>query len=109
MQETGMDVRTESNARIQVARILHGPNAEAGPCFEQLLRWVSTVGVPTGRLFTLSWNHRVRAPADRLRSEARVKARTAEVQQVDIEPAGGGCGQSADYRLDGRFREFKGR
>ncbi len=99
-----MDVRIETIGPIQVARIRHvGPYAEVGPCFERLFRWVSAIGVPTGRVLTLSWDDPERAPGDRLRSDACVELRTEEEPPPGIELGSVGGGRYAVYRLVGPY------
>ena len=99
-----MDVRIETIGPIQVARIRHvGPYAEVGPCFERLFRWASAIGVPTGRVLTLSWDDPERVPADRLRSDACVELRTEEEPPPGIELDSVGGGRYAVYRLTGPY------
>ena len=70
---------------------------------------IPAIGVPTGRVLTLSWDDPERVLAGRPRTDARVKARTVVIPQVDIESAATDGTQSADYRLDSRAREYKRR
>ena len=99
-----MEVRIETIGPIQVARIRHvGPYAEVGPCFERLFRWASAIGVPTGRVLTLSWDDPERVPADRLRSDACVELRTEEDPPPGIELGSVGRGRYAVYRLEGPY------
>ena len=96
-----MDVRIETIGPIQVARTRHvGPYAEVGPCFERLFSWASAIGVPTGRVLTLSWDDPERVPADRLRSDACVELRTEEDPPPGIELGSVGGGRYAVYRLE---------
>ena len=88
-----MDVRIERLDPIHVARICHvGPYAEVGPCFELLFRWASAIGVPTGRVLTLSWDDPGTVAPGRLRSDACVELRADEEPPPGIElgPVGGG-------------------
>ena len=56
-EKPDMDVRIETIGPIQVTRFRHvGTYAEVGPRLEQLFRWASAIGVPTGRVITLSWD-----------------------------------------------------
>ena len=99
-----MDVRIRSIDPIQVARIRHvGPYADVGPCFERLFRWASAIGVPTGRVLTLSWDDPERVPADGLRSDACVELRTKEAPPPGIELGSVGGGRYAVYRLEGPY------
>ena len=56
-----------------MALIRHlGPNGDVGPCFERLFQWVIRVGVPSGRILTLSDdNPAMMAPALLRRSDGR--------------------------------------
>ena len=104
-----MDVRIETIGPIQVARIRHvGPYAEVGPCFERLFRWASVIGVPTGRVLTLSWDDPERVPADRLRSDACVELRTEEEPPPGIELGSVGGGRYVVYRLTGPYDGIAG-
>ena len=88
-----MDVRSETPIPIHVARIRHvGPIAEVGPCFERIFRWAAAIGVPTGRILTLSHDDPARTPADRLRSDACVELRIGEepAPGIVLGPVGGG-------------------
>ena len=65
-----MDVRIETLAPINVARIRHiGPYNEVGPCFERLFRWAGGLAVPTGRVLTLSYDNPETVAAEKLRSD----------------------------------------
>ena len=89
-----MDILIESIGPIQVARVRHvGPYTEVGPCLARLLRWASAIGVPTGRVLTLSWDDPTTVPTDRLRSDACVELRTEEEPPPGIKlgSVGGGC------------------
>ena len=99
-----MDVRIETIDLIQVARIRPvGPYAEVGPCFERLFRWASAIGVPTGRVLTLSWDDPETAPTDRLGSDACVELRTEEEPPPGIELCAVGGGRYAVFRLVGPY------
>ena len=77
--EAGIDVRIEKLNPIHVARIRHvGPYSEVGACFERLFRWVASIGVPTGRVLTLSYDNPENVAPERLRSDACVELRTGE-------------------------------
>ena len=88
-----MDVRIETLDPIHVARIRHvGPYAEVGPCFERLFRWAAVIGVPTGRVLTLSYDDDDAVAPERLRSDACVELRTDHEPPpgVVLGPVGGG-------------------
>lgn len=97
-----MEVRIETIGPIQVARIRHtGSCAELGPRFERLFRWAAAIGVPTGRVLTLSRHDSETPPAGRLRSDACVELRTGEEPPPGIELDSVGGGRYAVYRLEG--------
>ena len=97
-----MDVRIETVGPIHVARIRHvGPYTEVGACFERLFRWAASIGAPTGRVLTLSWDDPERVPADRQRTDACVELRTAEEPLPGIVLGSVGGGRYAIYRLVG--------
>ena len=97
-----MDIRIEQIGPIQVALVRHfGTYAEVGPFFERLFRWASAIGVPTGRVLTLSWHDCESAPAGWLRSDACVELRTGEEPPPGIELDSVGGGRYAVYRLEG--------
>ena len=99
-----MDVRIETIGPIQVARIRHvGPYAEVGLCFEWLFRWASAIGVPTGRVLTLSYDDPEEVPPERLRSDACVELRTDEEPPPGIGLGAVGGGRYAVYRLVGPY------
>ena len=99
-----MQVRIQTLGSIHVARIRHvGPHDEIGPCFERLFRWAAAIGVPTGRVLTLSWDDPERVPAGRLRSDACVELRTREDPPPGIELGMVGGGRYAVYRLVGSY------
>ena len=99
-----MDVRIETLASIQVARIRHvGPYAEVGPCFERLFRWAAGVGVPTGRVLTLSYDNPETVAPEKLRSDACVELRTREEPPPGIVLGPVGGGRFAVYRLTGPY------
>lgn len=99
-----MDVRIDTIGPIQVARMRHvGPYAELGPCFQRLFRWASAIGVPTGRVLTLSWDDPERVLVDRQRTDACVELRTAEEPPPGIVLGSVGGGRYAIYRLVGAY------
>ena len=74
-----MDVRIELLDTIHVARIRHvGPYADVGRCFDRLFRWAGSVGAPTGRVLTLSWDNSEAVVPEKLRWDACVELRTAQ-------------------------------
>ena len=99
-----MDVRIKIIDTIQVARIGHvGRYAEVGPCFERLFRWASGIGVPTGRIFTLSWDNGEGLPADGRRSDDCAEMGSNEEPPPGIELVKVGSGRFAVYRLVGSY------
>ena len=97
-------MRIETLKPIHVARIRHvGPYSDVGPCFEQLLRWAASIGVPTGRVLTVSCDDPETVAPERLRSDACVELRSDEEPPpgVVLGPVGGG--RSAVYRLVGPY------
>ena len=99
-----MDVRIETVGPIRVARIRHvGPYTEVGPCFERLFRWAASIGAPTGRVLTLSYDDPGSVAEDRLRSDACVELRTGEEPPPGIELGPVGGGRYAVYRLIGPY------
>ena len=74
-----MNVRIETLNAIHVARIRHvGPYAEIDPCFDRLFRWAKSIGAPTGRVLTLSWDNPETVPVERLRSDACLELHTRQ-------------------------------
>ena len=107
LEETGMDIRIETVDPIHVARIRHvGPYSEVGPCIERLFRWAGGLGVPTGRVLTLSWDNPETAAPDVLRSDACVELRTEEEPPPGIELGPVGGGRYAVYRVTGSYDGF---
>ena len=99
-----MDVRIETLAPIHVARIRHvGPYKEAGACFDRLFRWAAGLGVPTGRVLTLSWDNPDTVAPDKRRSDACVELRTAEEPPPGIVLGPVGGGRYAVQRLTGPY------
>ena len=99
-----MDVRIRTIGPIRVARIRHVvPYDEVGPCFDRLFRWASAIGVPTGRVLTLSWGDPEGVPGGRLRFDACVELRTNEDPPPGIELGTAGGGRYAVCRLVGPY------
>ena len=99
-----MDVRIETLAPIHVARIRHvGPYGEVGPCFDRLFRWAAGLGVPTGRVLTLSWDNPETVAQEKLRSDACVELRTEEEPPPGIVLGPVGGGRYAVHRLTGPY------
>ena len=74
-----MDVRIQTLIPIHVARIRHvGPDGEVDPCFDRLFRWAQSIGAPTGRALTLSYNDPEKEEPGRLRWDTCVELRTDE-------------------------------
>ena len=87
-----------------MARIRHqGPYAEVGPCFERLHRWAASVGAPTGRVLTLSYDDPETVAPERLRSDACVELRTKEEPPLGVTLGPVGGGRYAVYRLKGHY------
>ena len=104
MKRAEVEVRIETLESIQVARIRHvGPYAEVGPCFERLFRWAAAIGVPTGRVLSLSWDDPETVTPDRLRSDACVELRTDQEPPPGIVVGPVGGGRYAVYRLAGPY------
>ena len=104
-----MDVRIEILDPIHVARIRHlGPYNGVGACFERLFRWAAGVGVPTGRVLTLSYDDAETVASEKLRSDACVELRTEEEPPpgIVLGPVGGGL--YAVYRLTGPYEGIAG-
>ena len=81
-----IDIRIETFKDIQVARIGHvGPYADVWPCFERLFKWAASVGAPTGRVLTLSYDNPNAVAPERLRSDVCVELRTEAVPPPGIE------------------------
>lgn len=99
-----MNVRVETLDPIHVARIRHvGPYAEVGPCFDRLFRWAGSIGVPTGRVLTLSHDDPAKVQPEGLRSDACVELRTEEDPLPGITMGFVGGGRYAVYRLTGPY------
>lgn len=99
-----MDVRIETLDPIHVARVRHvGPYEDVGPCFDRLFRWAGSVGVPTGRVLTLSWGHPEAVAPENLRWDACVELRTAEEPPPGVALGPVGSGRHAVYRLTGPY------
>ena len=104
-----MDVRIETLDAIHVARIRHvGPYNEVGRCFERLFRWAAGVGVPTGRVLTLSYDDPEAVAPEKLRSDACVELRTEEEPPPGIVLGPVGGGRYAVYRLTGPYDGIAG-
>ena len=104
-----MDVRIETLDPIQVARIRHiGPYNEVGPCFERLFRWAGGLGVPTGRVLTLSYDNPETVAPEALRSDACVELRTEEEPPPGIVLGPVGGGRFAVFRLTGPYEGIAG-
>ena len=99
-----MQVRIETLDRIHVARIRHdGPYDQIDACFERLFRWAASIGAPTGRVLTLSYDDPGTTAVDRLRFDACVELRTGEEPPPGIELGPVGGGRYAVYRLVGPY------
>ena len=104
-----MDVRIETLAPIHVARIRHvGPFNDMGPFFDRLFRWAGGLGVPTGRVLTLSYDNPDTVAHDKLRSDACVELRTAEEPPPGIVLGPVGGGRYAVHRLTGPYEGIAG-
>ena len=104
-----MDVRIETLDPIHVARIRHvGPYNEVGSCFERLFRWAAGLGVPTGRVLTLSYDNPETVAPEKLRSDACVELRTDEEPPPGIVLGPVGGGRYAVYRLTGPYDGIDG-
>ena len=104
-----MDVRIETLDRIHVARVRHlGPYNGVGPCFERLFRWAAGVGVPTGRVLTLSYDNAETVAPEKLRSDACVELRTEEEPPPGIVLGPVGGGRFGVYRLTGPYEGIAG-
>lgn len=80
-----MDVRVETLALIHVACIRHdGPYSEVDPCFDRLFRWAAGLGVPTGRVLTLSYGDPEDAAPDRMRCDACVELHKHSVARIVV-------------------------
>ena len=103
-EETAIDVRIETLDPIHVARIRHvGPYADAGSCFEQIFRWAASIGVPTGRVVTLSWDDPETVAPERVRCDACVELHTGKEPPPGIVLGSVGAGRHAVYRLKGTY------
>ena len=99
-----MNVRIETLNAIHVARIRHvGPYAEIDPCFDRLFRWAKSIGAPTGRVLTLSWDNPETVPVERLRSDACLELHTRQSPPPGIVLGPVGGGRYAVYRLTGPY------
>ena len=99
-----MDVRIETLAPIHVAGIRHvGPYGEVGPCFDRLFRWAAGLGVPTGRVLTLSHDNPDTVAPEKLRSDACVEMRTGEEPPLGIVLGPVGGGRYAVHRVTGPY------
>ena len=99
-----MDVRIKMLDPIHVARVRHvGAYEDVGPCFDRLFRWAESIGVPTGRVLTLSWDNPEAVAREELRWDACVELRAAEEPPpgISLGPVGGGS--YAVYRLAGPY------
>ena len=99
-----MVVRIEQLNPIRVARIRHvGPYADVGPCFKRLFRWAAAIGVPTGRVLTLSWDDPETVAPERLRCDACVELRTDQEPPPGIVLGPVGGGRHAVHRFVGPY------
>ena len=71
------------------------------PSLQRLLRWAATLGAPTGRMLTLSFQRTDEAPAQRWYWKAGVEMFTHERPPPGIEFDTLGAGRHAVYRLVG--------
>ena len=100
-----MDVRIEQLNPIRVARMRHvGPYTDVGPCFQRLFRWASAIGVPTGRVLTLSWDDPETVATERLRCDACVELRTDQEPPPGIVLGPVGGGRHAVHRFVGPYQ-----
>ena len=66
-----MDVPIEMPDIIHVARVRHvGAYEEIGPWFDRLFRWADSIGVPTDRVLTLSWDNPEAVAPEKMRLDA---------------------------------------
>ena len=99
-----MQVHIDEFTPIHVARVRHvGPYRQAAFSFERLFKWAASVGAPTGRVLTLSYDNPDKVAPERLRSDACVELRTDALPPpgIGLGPVGGG--RYAVYRLKGPY------
>ena len=89
---------------IHVARVRNvGAYEDLGACFHRLFRWADSIGVPTGRVLTLSWDNPEAVAPEKLRLDACVELRTAEEPPLGIVLGPVSGGRYAVYRLTGPY------
>ena len=97
-----IDVRIATFEPIRVACIRDvGAWPDVSPCLQQLFRWAATLGAPTGRLLTLSFQLPDAAQSQRWYWKAGVEMFTHERPPPGIEFDTLGAGRHAVHRLVG--------
>ena len=106
-EECVIDVRIETFGDIHVARIRHvGPYTAVAPCFERLFKWAASIGAPTGRMLTLSYDDPCTVAPRRLRCDACVELRTEALPPPGIKTGLVGGGGYGVYRLEGPYTDI---
>ena len=76
------------------------------PCLQRLFRWAATLGAPTGRVLTLSFQQTDATPAQRWYWKAGVEMFTHERPPPGIEFDTLGAGRHAVHRLVGPYEKI---
>lgn len=104
---TAIDVRIATFEPIRVACIRDvGAWPDVRPCLQQLFRWAATLGAPTGRVLTLSFQRPDAPPSQRWYWKAGVEMFTHERPPPGIEIDTLGAGRHAVHRLVGPHEEI---
>jgi len=83
-----------------------GPLSNVRACLRRLFSWAGSVGAPTGRVLTLSFQLTDSAPGQRWYWKAAVELVTRELPPPDIELEALGGGRHAVHRLVGPYERI---
>ena len=100
-----MRIETFEPMRVACVRDV-GLLSNVRPCLRRLFRWAASVGAPTGRVLTLSFQSTGAAPGQRWYWKAGVELSTREPPPPGIEIETLGAGRHAVHRLVGPYEEI---
>lgn len=103
-RKDAIEVRIETFQSMHVACIREvGPLSNVRLCLRRLFSWAGSVGAPTGRVLTLSFQRVDAPPGQRWYWKAAVELHTRERPPLGIELEALGAGRHAVHRLVGPY------
>lgn len=102
--EVSLDVRVEALPGMRAAAIRHvGPYNEVGPQFERLLDWFAGSDVPTGQIFSMSYDDPDEMDCECLRSDACIEIQADVSLPADMSIRWIAGGRYAVFRVRGPY------